>query len=172
VAQHLHRSDRGGFARHLDRRIGLAVAEAHDKEEVRGGRVYVAPANYHMLVERDGTLALSVDGQVNWSRPSIDVLFESAARVWGPGLIGIVLSGANHDGAAGMRLIADAGGLAVAQDPATAERPEMPRAAIEEAGVETVLAPAAIGELLRELGGAGEARGDASAEQGGGHEKR
>ena len=101
-----------------------------------------------MLVEREETLALSIDPKINWARPSLDVLFESAARVWRETLLCIVLSGANHDGAAGAHLVRQLGGLVIAQDPATAEHPVMPLAAIKQAGVELVLSPADIGRRL------------------------
>ena len=152
VVQHLHASDHGRFAEHLASRVTVKVSEARDKETIRPGHVYLAPATYHMLVEREKTIALSVDHKVNGSRPSIDVLFESAASVWGSRLIGVMLSGANQDGAAGMARIADRGGMTIAQDPDTAERPEMPRAAIAAARATTVLPPPRIGDLLCELG--------------------
>ena len=148
VVQHLHKSDDEYFVRHLNDRLSLQVTEARDKEVAEPGRVYVAPADYHLLVERGGTLALSIDPKVNWARPSIDVLFESAARAWSDALIGVILSGANEDGAQGMRLIRDLGGRAIAQDPSTAECAVMPQAAINLAGLNIVLSPEAIGDLL------------------------
>jgi two-component system chemotaxis response regulator CheB len=114
----------------LERATALRVIEVEDKQPLLPGTIHVAPANYHVLFERDATLALSVDEAVNFSRPSIDVSFESVARAFGPGAIGILLSGANDDGAVGLWHIAEAGGLAVVQDPATARQPIMPRAAI------------------------------------------
>ena len=152
AVQHVHPSDEGGVAALLNRRIALEVGQPCDKEEIRPGHVYIAPANYHMLVEPNGTIAYSVDERVNWSRPSIDVVFESAARVWGARLIGVILTGANSDGAAGMRMIGERGGLLIAQDPATAERPEMPRSAIEEAEIDLILPPDEIGAALLGLG--------------------
>jgi two-component system chemotaxis response regulator CheB len=152
VVQHLHASDDGRLAAHLGDSTALTLLEPRDKEAVLPGHVYVAPANYHMLVERNGTIALSVDDRVNWSRPSIDVLFESASRVWGARLIAVILSGANHDGAEGMRAVKSLGGLVVAQDPASAEHAVMPLAAIGAAQIETVLPPCGIAELLIELG--------------------
>jgi two-component system chemotaxis response regulator CheB len=115
----------------------------------------VAPADYHLLVERDGTLALSVDPKVNWARPSIDVLFESAARAWADAVVAVILSGANDDGARGMKTIRALGGLCIAQDPDTAESPVMPRAAIALACIEHVVTPDEIGELLVGIGQAG-----------------
>jgi two-component system chemotaxis response regulator CheB len=108
----------------------LPIKEADDKEPLTGGAVYFAPADYHLLVEDAGSLALSTDEAVNYSRPSIDVLFESAADIFGDGLLGIVLTGANHDGAAGLRAVVDAGGQAIVEDPAGAYASAMPMAAL------------------------------------------
>ena len=120
-------------------RCRLPVREALDKETIEPGTVYVAPSDYHMLVEADGTLALSQDAPVAFSRPSIDVMFESAALAYGPRLLGIVLSGANEDGAAGLAAIRAAGGRAWVQDPADATSAAMPAAAVRSAGPELVL---------------------------------
>ena len=106
------------------------VREIEDKQQLEPAAIYVAPPNYHVLVERIGRLALSVDAPVHFSRPSIDVLFESAADALGRAVAGVVLSGANDDGARGLRRIVDAGGLAAIQDPATAAHREMPAAAL------------------------------------------
>jgi two-component system, chemotaxis family, protein-glutamate methylesterase/glutaminase len=110
----------------LQRATRRRVAEIDDKQPLRGDTVHVAPANYHVLIERDRTLSLSVDELVHFSRPSIDVLFESAAVALHAGVAGILLSGANEDGATGLERIADAGGLAVIQDPATSRHSTMP----------------------------------------------
>jgi two-component system, chemotaxis family, protein-glutamate methylesterase/glutaminase len=107
------------------------VREAEDKEPILVGTVYFAPSDYHLLVEQSKRLSLSSDEPVSYSRPSIDVLFESAADAYGPGLIGIVLSGANSDGARGLRAIQDARGTALVQDPKFAQAPDMPQAAID-----------------------------------------
>ena len=114
-----------------------------------------APANYHMLVEKDGAIALTVDERVNWSRPSIDVLFESAARVWGKSLIAVILTGANADGAKGMQAVWKAGGHTIAQDPASARIPVMPQAAIDTGAVDEVLRLEEIGPRLADLGANG-----------------
>lgn len=122
-------------------RCAVLVKEAEDKEPVLPGTIYFAPSDYHLLVERDGTLALSSDEHVNFSRPSIDVLLETAADAFAAGLVGIVLTGANHDGAAGLRAVCEAGGLGIVQDPATASSPAMPAAALAlcpTARVETI----------------------------------
>jgi two-component system, chemotaxis family, protein-glutamate methylesterase/glutaminase len=152
VVHHLHKSDGGGFCEHLASRSRLPVSEALDKEAVEAGHIYIAPADYHLLVEREGTFALSVDPKVNWARPSIDVLFESAAWAFGDQLVGVILSGANDDGALGMKRIRDARGLCIAQDPATADSRIMPEAAIRLASIEVILPPAEIGLRLARLG--------------------
>lgn len=109
----------------------LLVKEAEDKEPILGGTVYFAPPDYHLLVETDKCLALSGDEPLLFSRPSIDVLFESAADAYGAGLIGIVLTGANQDGATGLRAIVEAGGTAFVQSPQGAFASAMPEAAIK-----------------------------------------
>jgi two-component system chemotaxis response regulator CheB len=139
VVQHLHPNDGGMFVDYLARRSRLPVIDPCDKEPVLPGRVYAAPANYHMLVERDGAISLSADERVNWSRPSIDVLFESGAAAWGTGLVAVLLSGANMDGAAGIVKVREAGGLTIAQDPAEAPHPIMPQSAIDTGAVQEVL---------------------------------
>lgn len=108
----------------------LPVKEAEDKEPLAPGTIYFAPPDYHLLVETGGTVALSSDEAVNHSRPAIDVLFESAADAFGAGLAGIVMTGANHDGAQGLRAVCAAGGRAIVQAPATAEVATMPEAAL------------------------------------------
>ena len=128
------------------------MIEPCDKAPILGGRVYTAPANYHLLVEREGTISLSVSEKVNWSRPSIDVLFESAALVWRDALVAVILSGASADGAQGLNAVKAVGGRTIAQDPASAEIPLMPRAAIEAGAVDEVLQPAQIARRLIELG--------------------
>ena len=151
VAQHRPVTTGDEMLEHvLARTTELEVVTATDKEPLEPGRVYVAPADYHLLVER-GHVALSTDAPVEFSRPSIDVLFESAAEVYGPQVVGVLLTGANHDGAAGLGRIAAAGGFTVAQDPETAERSEMPRAAVERGAVRRVLPLNRIGPFLAGL---------------------
>lgn len=123
----------------LGRHCPLPLLEASDKEPIRGGTVYVAPPGYHLLVERDRSLAFSVDAPVNFSRPSIDVLFESAACAYRKGLLGIVLTGANEDGARGLASIRACGGLAWVQDPTAATASAMPAGAIARAGADRIL---------------------------------
>ena len=152
VCSHLHASDEGGFAKYLNDCSSVAVVEAQDKLPIGQGKVYVAPANYHLLVEKEKTFALSIDERVHGARPSIDVLFESAAHVFGGALIGILLSGANADGADGLSMISRMGGLTLVQDPSTAEHPEMPQAAIDRQAADKVLSPAEIGKSVIRLG--------------------
>jgi two-component system chemotaxis response regulator CheB len=145
-----HRGDDDGVAMMvelLDRVTALTVCEPEDKQTMLPGMVYVAPAGYHLLIN-DGQVALSVEDRVRWSRPSIDVLFESAAAARGCHVTAVVLTGANDDGARGARAIRDAGGIVLVQDPDTAERAEMPRAAIETGAAHAVLT---LEELAEEL---------------------
>lgn len=108
----------------------IRVTEAEDKEPIAPGAAYLAPPDYHLLVEHDGSLSLSADPPVRFSRPSIDVLFESAADAYGPGLVGIVLTGANSDGADGLRQVGQRGGVAIVQTPESAYAATMPSAAL------------------------------------------
>ena len=108
----------------------MPVSEVEDKDTIEPGHVYLAPSNYHLLVE-DGHFSLSTDEPVRFSRPSIDVTFESVADEYGPRSVGVMLTGANEDGSRGLRRIADRGGLAIVQDPATAESPLMPASALK-----------------------------------------
>lgn len=151
IVQHLHATDDGAFSRHLARFTSRRVVEAFDKCPVELGCVYTAPADYHMLIERNDTIALTVDARVNWSRPSIDVLFESAALAWGAATVGVILSGANSDGARGIEAIHRAGGLCIAQDPRGSESPTMPQAAIDTHGVDRVLSAEGIATELSGL---------------------
>lgn len=114
----------------LDDCSDMPVSEVEDKDTIEPGHVYLAPANYHLLVE-DGHFSLSTDEVVRFSRPSIDVTFESVADEYGPRSVGVMLTGANEDGSRGLRRIADRGGLAIVQDPATAESSLMPASALK-----------------------------------------
>lgn len=152
IAQHLHAKDEGAYAEQVARLTRLLVVESCDKELIELGHLYTAPANYHMLLERGGTIGLSIDERVNYSRPSIDVLFESAALACGDAVVAVILSGASADGAKGICAIKKAGGLTIAQDPACAETPVMPQAAIDTGAVDEVLGTVQIGRLLASLG--------------------
>lgn len=127
----------------------LPAIEVADKEPVAAGGIYFAPPNYHMLIEDEAHVALSSDEEVLFSRPSIDVAFESAADVWGDRLTGIILTGANHDGARGLRAIAAAGGITIVQDPETAYAKAMPEAAIASCPQALVLGLSDISSYLR-----------------------
>ena len=143
----------GALAVSLQRRIARPVREVHDKDSIERGHIHLAPPDYHLLVEH-GSFALSVDERVRHARPSIDVLFESAADTYGPGVVGVILTGANDDGADGLARIKERGGVAIAQDPETAEAREMPEAAIA-AAAPTVLPLERIAPYIAELTGVG-----------------
>jgi two-component system chemotaxis response regulator CheB len=130
-------------------RCALAVREAEDKEAVAPGTIYFAPSDYHLLVDDGPALALSIDEPVNFSRPSIDVLFESAAEIYGPRLLGIILTGASQDGAAGLEAVARAGGTTCVQDPATAQSPLMVESALRRVRAHYVLGLDGLADLLR-----------------------
>jgi two-component system chemotaxis response regulator CheB len=151
IVQHLHPLQDGFHIEHLDSLCSLVVKEAEEKEPIRTGYVYFAPPNYHLLIEDDLTFALSIDAKVNYSRPSIDVLFESAVHVYGSQVVAIILTGANNDGAQGIRLVKAQGGLAIVQDPQTADSPFMPKAALEATPVDGVLSPREIGRFLLKI---------------------
>lgn len=129
----------------------LPVIEACEREPVRGGMVQVAPPDYHLLIERGRRFALSVDEPVGFSRPSIDVLFGSAAETYGAGLIAVILTGANADGAAGLACVRRSGGLAIVQQPNDATAPAMPLAALELAGADHCLALDEMAPLINRL---------------------
>jgi two-component system chemotaxis response regulator CheB len=129
-------------------RLPLPVREAADKEEIAPGTVYFAGAGYHLSVERDRSFSLSCEAPVAFARPAIDVLMASAADAYGPGLAGILLTGANHDGAEGMAAIHAGGGLTVVQDPQDAQVPTMPQEALRRFTPHLVLPLADIAALL------------------------
>lgn len=146
-------ADRGNVLAPLfEAKCRLEVKEAEDKETARPGVVYFAPSNYHLLVESNGDLALSSDEAVNYSRPSIDVLFESAADAYGAGLTGVILTGANEDGAAGLSAVAAAGGIALVEEPAAAYAKAMPQAARNACDAALALPLERIAEHLKGLG--------------------
>jgi two-component system chemotaxis response regulator CheB len=148
VAQHRHPSSApGGLPDLLRMRIKRPVQDAEDKMAIERGQVYIAPPDYHLLIDR-GSLALSVDERVQYARPSIDVLFESASYAHGPGVIGIILTGANADGAAGLAAVKARGGVALVQDPAAAEHRIMPDAALAATVADAVLPVEEMGRFL------------------------
>ena len=153
IAQHRSpESTHDAFVDLLGHFSPVPVTEASDKEPIEPGHVYVAPPDYHLLVEQ-GRFALSTEAKVRFSRPSIDVLFESAADAYGSQVAGVILTGSNADGARGLQAIQRRGGLAIVQDPATAERSEMPRAALDAVPSARVLALEDIAPVLTEAVG-------------------
>jgi two-component system chemotaxis response regulator CheB len=139
----------------LDNHLTLPVQEARDKAPIEPGVVYVPSANYHLLVERDRSFSFSSEPPVSFSRPSIDVLMASAADAYGPALAGILLTGANMDGAEGMAAIKDRGGLTIVQQPQDADVPTMPEAAIARSQPDHILPLKDIQHMLLRLGTAG-----------------
>lgn len=135
----------------LTSKLSLPVDDTEDKVSLEPGRIYVAPADYHLLFEKDGRLSLDVSDKVNFSRPSIDVAFESAAEAYGSLVAGILLSGANADGTAGLNAIKSVGGLTVVQAPSEAVMPIMPEHAIANMNPDLVLKNSEIAEWLRNL---------------------
>jgi two-component system, chemotaxis family, protein-glutamate methylesterase/glutaminase len=148
VAQH-RANDRvaGGLAGLLGHRAHLPVNDADDKMSIEPGHVYLAPPGYHLLVQH-GYFSLSMDEHVHYARPSIDVLFESAADAYRERVVGVILTGANEDGAAGLARIKHTGGVAIVQDPRTAERAEMPGAALAATAADAILPLDQIGPFL------------------------
>jgi len=130
---------------------GLKVREIEDKTPIKAGRIYVAPADYHLLVETKLEFALDVSEKVHYSRPSIDVAFESAADVFGEKLTAILLSGANSDGTQGLIAVKQRGGTTLIQSPETAEVPYMPAYALKHLEADSVLAPSGIASFIRSL---------------------
>jgi len=131
---------------------GLEVKLAEDKEPIVGGKIYFATPDYHLLIEKGRTFALSQDERVHYSRPAIDVLFESAAEAYGERVLGVILSGANADGAAGLRAIAAAGGMTAVQKLESAEMIAMPAAALDAVPQSIEVDAASLGDLLRTHG--------------------
>ena len=150
LVQHQHASAENRLPWLLSRYCALPVIAPEDKEEIQPGCVYVAPPGFHMLVEADETLAFSAGRPVHFSRPSVDELFLSAGVVYGKQLAGVILTGANEDGAKGIEYIHRRGGFTIAQSPVSAEAPAMPEAAIKTGAVSRVLDLEAIGPFLAE----------------------
>lgn len=151
VAHHTAPESDDFLVQHLAARSQIVVKEALDKTPIEPGVVYIAPPAYHLQVERDRRFSLSVDAKVNYSRPSIDVLFLSASDVYRERLIGIVLTGANSDGSHGLRVIKERGGLAIVENPETAEAPYMPGAAAAACQVDHILEIDQIAPILESL---------------------
>jgi two-component system chemotaxis response regulator CheB len=149
VVQHRGK-DSDNLCEFLQRHSALPLGEPNDKEAIAPGRVYLAPRDYHLLIERDG-FALSTEAPVGYARPSVNVLFESAAEIYQERVIGVVLTGANTDGARGLAKIKAYGGLCVVEDPAGAESRGMPQAAIAATPVDAILPLPRIAPYLNQL---------------------
>ena len=150
----LHRN--GGFESSLEdifsSRTSLPIREVEEKDPLRAGTIYLCPADYHVLLEKDHSFSLDYSERVHFSRPSIDVTFRSAADVFGPGLICLLLSGGNSDGAEGMQYVQERGGLTAVQDPATADVPYMPQQVINRMKVDFIVPTDDIPRFVRQLG--------------------
>lgn len=151
VVQHISPESGDGLARLLDELCAVRVKEADEEERMAAGCVYLAPPNYHLLVERDGLLSLSSESPVNFARPSVDMLFESAAAAFSDGVIGVVLTGAGFDGGQGIRRIKQEGGTVIIQDPADAEASSMPEHALGLVAADHVTSLEQLPVLLRQL---------------------
>jgi len=149
----LHRlkTVRTGFVEALSLKSSLNVLEPQDKEFIRSNKIYLAPANYHMYIELGNYISLSTEEPVNHSRPSIDLTFQSAAYVFKDKMIGVLLSGANKDGAAGMKAIKDAGGLTIVQDPEECQVKTMTAAALQLTEIDKVMKTTEIVNFLKNL---------------------
>jgi two-component system, chemotaxis family, protein-glutamate methylesterase/glutaminase len=152
IVQHRGKTADDAFASLLNKDTPLSVSEPNDKEALEPGHVYIAPSDYHLLVE-PGSLALSTDAPVNYARPSIDVLFESAAEAYGSAVIGVILTGANADGVHGAARITERGGVIIVQDPTTAEASAMPEAAIAASAFSHIVPLAEIAPFLTRVCG-------------------
>lgn len=148
---HLPDERRSQLAEVFDRRLAIPVVEARDKETIQPGTLYFATPGYHLSVEHDHSLSLSQEERVHHSRPAIDYLFESAADVYGPNLLAILLTGANQDGARGLAQVKQLGGTTVIQDPAEARVAVMPMAALALHTPDHILTLSRIGDLLASL---------------------
>ena len=151
VVLHLPEERRSQLAEVFARRLDMPVHEAIDKQDIAAGTVYFATPGYHLSVEQDRSLSLSLEDRVHYSRPSIDYLFESAADAYGPTLAAVLLTGANHDGARGLAQVKRRGGLTIVQDPQEAQVATMPQAALNIQQPDHVLTIHGIGRLLVEL---------------------
>ena len=151
IVQHQHPYSENYFVEYMDEKCLMKVKEAEEKEYLAAGTIYFAPPDYHLLMETNESFALSTSEKVRNSRPSIDVLFETASDVYDSSLIGIILTGANDDGANGMKMIKKNGGLTIVQDPKNAESPVMPNAAIKACTIDNILNLEKIPELLVDI---------------------
>lgn len=151
IVQHISPSSDDFLSHFLKKSGSLDSQIVFHGTPIHSGTIYCAPPGYHLLIETDKTLSLSIDPHVLFSRPSIDVMFESAAEVYRSHLIGVLLTGANRDGSQGLVTIKKHGGLILAQDPSTAEYPAMPQSAVDTGIVDHVLDLPSLGEMLSTL---------------------
>jgi len=151
IVQHVGPRSNNQWIQLLNNTSALCIKEPDEKEKIERGSVYIAPSNYHLLIERNKTFSLSIEGRVNYARPSIDVLFESAAEAYTDKLIGVVLTGASNDGTKGLKKIVDYGGLAIIQEPTTAESSFMPTSAAKAVNTDFILPLQGITDLLIQL---------------------
>jgi len=151
IVQHISAHSDSKWIQLLNDAYNLDIKEADEKELIENGKVYFAPPNYHLLIEKDKTFSLTIDERVNYARPSIDVLFESASEAYKNKLIGIILTGSNNDGTNGIKRIQECGGLAIVQDPKTAEAAYMPISAIAAIQPDYILSLEDIIKLLIKL---------------------
>ena len=139
IVQHRVAENDGYLSQHLNLNSAIQIKDVIDKEPICSGTVYIAPPDYHLLIERELYLSLSKDDKVNYSRPSVDVLFESAADIYRQACLGIILTGNNKDGSLGLAKIVAAGGSAIVQNPKSAKAQEMPKAAIKKVPTAIIL---------------------------------
>jgi len=151
IVQHISAHSDNEWIKLLNNKSNVTVKEADEKEKIVSGTSYIAPANYHLLIENNKTFSLTIDERVNFARPSIDVLFESAAEAYKDKLIGIVLTGSNNDGTKGIKRIKELGGMVIIQDPKTAESSIMPASAIAVVQPDYILSLEKIVQLLIKL---------------------
>ena len=151
ICMHRLKHIRSGLVESLNVKSQKEVIEPFDKQRIEQGKVYLAPSNYHMFIEFDGTISLSVEDMNNQSRPSIDYTLSSAAVAYREKCLGIILTGANKDGAKGLKDIADKKGFTIVQDPKTADVPTMPKAALEIMKPDLILTPDQITDYLNKL---------------------
>jgi two-component system chemotaxis response regulator CheB len=153
VVVHQHRHSTTGLLPVLSAWSPIPARSVEDKAAIEPGVLFVAPANYHTLIETRLCFALSTDERVSFARPAIDLVFESAARAFGGRAVAVLLSGGGSDGVAGLARVRKAGGVTICQDPASSEEPRLPRAAIDAGVALEILAPRRIGARLAEICG-------------------
>jgi two-component system chemotaxis response regulator CheB len=151
VVIHLPANNHGLLSEVLGGWTKNPLREPNDKDPVEAGTIYTAPSGYHLMVEKEKIFCVNLDEPVQFSIPSIDVFFDSAAEVYGENVLGVILSGANEDGAEGLSRLADAGGMAIVQNPITAQSPLMPESALKAVPNALLLTPEEIGEFLANL---------------------